>query len=363
MSAPIVRASAPGKLFLFGEYGVLATGTCVVTAVGRRVFAERRDETTGYEALGASLDDATALPEAVLAELPHAHRRGCTLGQLSTDIRQLYTNPTSSEDSAKLGLGSSAASVVALCAACLLGASAPDSGPGRKGKWVMGDELRGELFERAFAAHRRLQGGRGSGADVAASSFGGTIGYRLQQPAAGFEGLLEPQDFGDDRRSSAVAAVRPGLTLPEGLRIEPIWLGRPARSTSFVRLCEQALREAPGPTADALRHTSDIARDALDALVCGDVARLVALVDRGDRALDQLGEAIEAPIVTRSHRQLREAAMGTDICVKPSGAGGGDFSLAVGPAGADWQRFLAQLPETCRHIPLEFGVDGARLDI
>ncbi|MFP4598729.1 MAG: mevalonate kinase [Persicimonas sp.] len=362
MSTPLVRASAPGKLFLFGEYGVLAAGTCVVAAVGRRVFAERRSDPTGYEALGASLDDATALPEAVLAELPDARRHGCTLGQLSTDIRQLYTDPTSSEDCAKLGLGSSAASVVALCAACLLDESAPDSGPRPKGEWHIGIEIRGELFERAFAAHRRLQGGRGSGADVAASSFGGAIGYRLQRPAAGFEGLVEPQDFGDHGRSSSVAAVRPGLSFPEGLRIEPIWLGRPARSTSFVRLCEQALREAPGPTADALRRTSEIAQDALDALAGGDSSRLVALVERGDRALDELGAVIEAPIVTPSHRQLREAAMGTGINVKPSGAGGGDFSLAFGPHDAAWSRFLGRLPQKCRHIPLEFGVDGVRLE-
>ena len=67
----------------------------------------------------------------------------------------------------KLGLGSSAALTVALAGAihAHAGRGAPVAG-------------------RLIAAHRRMQGGRGSGLDVAASLTGGAIGYRLRRAAA-----------------------------------------------------------------------------------------------------------------------------------------------------------------------------------
>lgn len=348
---PLLRTSAPGKLFLFGEYGVLAGGACVVAAVNRRVFASRHKLARGYEALGAEIDDASVLPEAVL----HGLSSGDVpeLGQLSTDIRQLYTDDSTGTGE-KLGLGSSAASSVALSLLCLLESPATD----------IDLELRARIFEHAFAAHRRLQGGRGSGADVAASSFGGILGYRLAAPAAPFEGRLESADLGDAATSSKLssAEIRRHLTLPDELRVEAVWLGRPALSTHFVHRCEQQLARSPRRTADLLAQTSQIAGEALEALSVGDGGRICQLVSRADRVLEALGEHIAAPIICAAHRALRATAAPAGIHIKPSGAGGGDFSLAVAPADAPWKRFLTDLPEGCRHLPLQFGAPGARAE-
>jgi phosphomevalonate kinase len=345
MDDVVAQASAPGKLFLFGEYGVLAGGTCVVCAVDRRVHAKLLARGAGYRLDGASLDDATALPEAVISQLgPHA-RAGCQIDRLATDVGELYE--TTDRGMEKLGLGSSAASAVALTAACI----GDDTGSAT--------EHRQRVFEHAFAAHRRLQGGRGSGADIAASCFGGVVGYRLLDTPQPFSDLGLASRFEPTARFEH-AELRAGLSVPPDLRIEPIWLGRPAKSTSFVGRCEQALGAHPDAVAAQLAHIGELADAALEALVGADARALIELVAQADDALDELGSLIEAPIVTDAHRRLRAHGAGCGVRVKPSGAGGGDFSLAVGPTEAGWRGFLDGLPEGLRHIPLAFGANGHR---
>jgi phosphomevalonate kinase len=358
----LLNISAPGKLFLFGEYGVLGGGWCVVTAVDRRVIATRRPAATSYEILGAELANAAALPEAVLAECRRAGD-DVAIGNLSADVRALFDE----QSGEKLGLGSSAASTVALCAACLLGGETRLLGREKRQCARVDRAGREAIFEHAFRAHRALQNGRGSGADIASSTFGATIAYRLRRPAPAFVDLagesaieVAPTVVTDD------AEVLSGLGLAAGLRIEPIWLGRPARSTSFVRRCEAALNERPAAMKRALGRTSAIAEEAIAALrdgakQDGACERIVECVARADRALEELGELISAPIVTDLHRRLRDFAQSRRIAVKPSGAGGGDFSLAVGPADADWDSFLADLPAGLRRLPLRLGAEGVDL--
>jgi mevalonate kinase len=356
-----VTTSAPGKLFLFGEYGVLAGGWSVVAAVGRRVIARRREEPSGYEALGADLDDASALPRAVLAEISASSTNPVSVDQLATDIRQLFV-----ESGEKLGLGSSAASTVALSAACLVESNLVESNLVESNlvKSNGGIDLQGRrrIFERAFAAHRRLQGGRGSCADVAASVFGGVVGYRLPQPCEPFGGCPGP-NFAQDLLADTVLALEPAEVCacrPLPVRVEPIWLGTPAVSTSFVSRCEAALGRERKAVQAALCRCADIAADAIRALQHSDPSRLLDLVSQADEALERLGELIEAPIVTESHRALREQASRCGLNVKPSGAGGGDFSLVFGPDDGLWQPFLAQLPSGMRHIPMELYAGGVR---
>lgn len=342
MSDLLVKTSAPGKLFLFGEYGVLTGGWSVLAAVGRRVSATRRASPKGYALRGAEVDDARALPDAVVA----SGAKDISTDHLQSDVSALF-DTVSGE---KLGLGSSAASAVALSAACSLEADSPAVGPAR----------RAAIFERAFSAHRELQGGRGSGADIASSSFGGVIAYRLRGPVAPFSACpaasLEPT-----LRTDAVELTA-GFDLPDGVRVEPLWLGSPARSTSFVRRCEQAHAARPDAVDAALCRTSEIAERAIDALGAGSAGAVIAAADEADRALDALGELIEAPIVTDAHRALRRHARDVHIAVKPSGAGGGDFSLAFGPHDAPWESFLQTLPAGIRHLPLELGVEGVRAE-
>ena len=139
-----MKTRAPGKLVLSGAYAVLEGAPAIATAVDRFVVADALrttpsptpEVTAAFEGAPAPAVDASAL-----------------FGGASADQ--------------KLGLGASAAILVASLAAKL----ALERGP------LADLELASAVFPRAVRAHAEAQGG-GSGVDVAASAFGGTIAFR-----------------------------------------------------------------------------------------------------------------------------------------------------------------------------------------
>lgn len=316
-------ASAPGKLFLFGEYAVLAKGVCLVTATDRRVTAHAHAEASpdGYQVLGApDLSADTRLIAQVCREI------GATPSHFSSDVRALY------HQGVKLGLGSSAASTVAALATKLEGDA---------------------LFEAAFRAHRRLQRGRGSCADVAASVYGGTLAYQLTEPQAPFQSIGPPMD---DARAGLSARLRP-FSWPDGARVEAIWTGRPASSSELIGRVEVAWADRPELVRGALLEIDRVARAA--ASLSHDADALVSIVQEGEEAMRRLGAATGAPIVTPLHETLSAHATIHGARAKPSGAGGGDFSLLVGSRDLDWAALLATLPHGCHALDISIGARGA----
>ena len=167
-----VALSAPGKLFLSGEYAILWGGTARLAGVGPRTsaFARSRDDRTVHlvlaegrlegtlTPLGVRWKDAPAPPFAFAARALDLVARAQARESLGFSVA-LSPTPAGPEGH-KLGLGSSARAVVlaAECAARLL-------------------EVRSPLA-LAMLAHGEAQGGRGSGGDVAACSVGGLLRYR-----------------------------------------------------------------------------------------------------------------------------------------------------------------------------------------
>ncbi|MEO9014351.1 MAG: hypothetical protein ABI275_03425, partial [Terrimesophilobacter sp.] len=194
-----ILTSAPGKLFLLGEYAVLEGAPALLTAVDARVRVRIEPAEAGAWRLdapdlgvgGLTLGADGTLPEVLDAGARKSLRvfdavRATVLATVRTtvhttvhttaakrsgrasDIRPpaLAISIDSSDLRAgghKLGLGSSAAVAVALTAALAR---------------AVGLQLdRGEVFDLANAAHRAAQGGAGSGGDVAASTYGGVLRY------------------------------------------------------------------------------------------------------------------------------------------------------------------------------------------
>lgn len=300
-----MRYSAPGKLFLSGEYAVLYGAPAIVTAVDRRVVAWAEDGK--YEVFGADIVDR-ALPSAVAAETGRSGYDG-----FRVDVGATFHGDL------KLGLGSSAASCVALTAAMLASSD------------------REAIYRAATAAHLSFQRGSGSGADIAASVFGGTLRFARSVEAAD-QTLVAP------------------VAWPHGLRIEAVWLGKPANSRDFVA----AVRAVDGSEEHAL--VSAAASTAAEAIGAGDVSNFVEALREADAALEALGARAGVPIVTPAHRELRAACASTEICAKPSGAGGGDFSILAGPADAPWSSVLDRLSPGCQHLQLEMNAPGVRSD-
>jgi phosphomevalonate kinase len=203
------------------------------------------------------------------------------------------------EDGRKLGLGSSAAILVAsLCALQLQAEPGLDRGG-----------LYAKVFDRALSAHRRAQGG-GSGVDVAASTFGGTLIYRLD--AAGPE-------------ISAVA-------LPGALHFE-VWSCPTSASTPALLAAVQRLREqAPETHARLLGAQAEAATRAARCIQQLDAAGLLEALLAQQHALSGLGLAAGVPIVTPELARLAPIAEREGGVLLPAGAGGGDIALFVGSA-------------------------------
>ncbi len=264
-----MKAQAPGKLVLSGAYAVLRGAPALVTAVNRYVLADTdRSPTLVTEEVAAS----------GLAHPPYFD---------ATPLRH---------QGQKLGLGSSAAILVASLAADRL-RTEPDRSE---------VELAALSFEPALLAHRKAQGG-GSGIDVAASCFGGTLCCR---------------------RDGEQLRVQP-TRLPSGLAVEVLHGSTAARTSEMLARLGEFERREPSLFLDLLGPLGVAARKAAQACEKDDARGFLrALADQA-WGLDGLGRAAQVPIFTDELRALGELAAASGSVVLPSGAGGGDVSLCV----------------------------------
>ena len=274
--------SAPGKLFLAGEYAVLAGGRAVVAAVDRRAVARFVPGGTPSTPL--------------IAEVVKAVNRHCELHDLPLlDGAAEVDSSALNENSRKLGLGSSAAATVAAVGALLE---------------ATGRDLQGwhpVALALSMRAHRAAQGGRGSGGDVAAAFFGGVIAY--SRP-------------GGDR-----PAVRP---LPAILPAELVVFGagEPIATVDHLQAVERLEARDPEVHARRLREIAEAADAFIAAHEGSDARALIDAVFRSHQALDALGRAADLPIVTPALAAAASAALELGGAAKPSGAGGGDVGIA-----------------------------------
>ena len=261
-----MKACAPGKLVLSGAYSVLEGAPALVTAVDRYVCCD-------------SAQPASIVTPEVRAALPGAVAPAFDASALRSAGR-------------KLGLGSSAAILVASLAAADPRHFSSEA------------ELRQAIFATALAAHHQAQGG-GSGIDVAASTWGGTL---LARRGAGGELEVEP------------------LLLPGALVVEA-WASEVAASTSeFLQAVARFRARSPSEHAALFGALRAAAERASQALRSGQTPDLIAQLDQQRAGFLALGRAAGIPIVTPEADRLSRAA-GPRAAVLPSGAGGGDIVL------------------------------------
>jgi phosphomevalonate kinase len=283
-----VRASAPGKLVLSGAYSVLEGAPAIVSAVDRYVItdSERPAEFVTAEVRAAFNDKA----------VPHF------------DASALRT------EDRKLGLGSSAAILVASLAAAHARAGQPEP------------ELRRAIEPLALRAHRTAQGG-GSGIDVAASIWGGTLIATRAAPDA-----LELE-----------AAELPGELVVEA------WASDVSASTQQLLASVARLRSQQiGDYTQIMDVLVAAARRAAQALRRRDASDLIAMLHAQREGLSALGRASRVPIVTPAVARLAAWAEPRGAAVIPSGAGGGDIVLWVS-TGSSPEEFRA-LAERLGHF-------------
>ncbi len=296
----MTRARAPGKIVLSGAYAVLSGAPAIVSAVSRYVTADTLRETLLItDEVRAALAPDEQAPWFDASELR--------------------------EDDRKLGLGSSAAILVAsICA--LESQRAP----------ALDEHARQErTFERALAAHRLAQGG-GSGVDVAASSFGGTLVYRL---------------LDDGPRFGAVQ-------LPTQLSLE-VWACPTSASTRDLIAAVDALAaRSPQEHAVWLGAQTSAAWTAAHCIERRDPAAFLAALRAQQRALSGLGRAAGVPIVTPELDLLAREAEAEDGLLLPAGAGGGDIAIFVGRGPSTAELRAALENHAHRRLVVELSAPG-----
>lgn len=161
MQTPI-RVSAPGSMMLLGEHAVLHGHYALVCALNRRIHvalaprADREIHITSSLGRTSLTIDAIEVKDPLTFVLASLKRR-------QTDLTTGFDLTVQSEFTHKAGLGSSAAVTAATTAALAL--------------WLDGAADPGHVLKESIAVIRDVQG-LGSGADAAASVFGGIVLYR-----------------------------------------------------------------------------------------------------------------------------------------------------------------------------------------
>ena len=323
--APVIEGLAPGKLVIAGEYAVLegAPGLAVAVDVrasarlttspgsGNRLVIPETGATFRFRWVpgsrprwdGAS-PGALGLPLEACAEILASRGLLSHVGDLPACTIELSTAEFHKVDSEgrriKLGLGSSAAVTVALMGALLRLARAP----------AMSRDV---LVALCCEAHRRLQGGMGSGIDVATAVTGGVVAIEFgaqQSPASG------------------VPRARP-VAWPRTLGMVGVWSGQSASTPAMLGRLRAFREQDAGRFSLHMGRLGANAGQAVAAWAADDAEGVLAAVAGYESGLRQLDEAAGIGIFSPVHEQLGEIALRHGAVYKPSGAGGGDFGIAL----------------------------------
>ncbi|MGW0761150.1 phosphomevalonate kinase [Streptomyces sp. NPDC002814] len=324
---------APGKLFVAGEYAVVEPGNqAILVAVDRYITVT----VTGTGEPGAVVISSDLAPRTLHrhwqdgrltggdGQTPHVQAAIETVSDLLTErglpVPPLHVSISSTlhEGGRKYGLGSSGAVTVAAVAAvsayCGLRLT-PD-----------------EQFRVALLAGARIDP-KGSGGDLAASTWGGWIAYRAPDRAQVL-GLARGRGV-----EEALRAPWPGFSVrrlppPAGLSLQVGWTRSPASTTSLVSGLHRRTWRGSASHHKFVATTGDVVHAAVTALEAGDGPGLLHQIRRARHELARLDDEVGLGIFTPGLTALCDAAEGVGGAAKPSGAGGGDCGIALLDADA-----------------------------
>ncbi|NYD67250.1 phosphomevalonate kinase [Agromyces atrinae] len=327
----MIEASAPGKLFVAGEYAVVEPGgSAILVAVDRFVSVSGVDAEVGsvqsshYGAeprpWGVEAHDVVSAAIEVVGSLARDH------GRTARPLALTIDSGLDDSDGSKYGLGSSAAVVVAIVRVLAEANDVP---------------LDAQTTLRLALLATWAVNPAASGGDVAASSLGGWIRYRSADAAE----LL------DRRERFGVAEALTGewgslaatpLPAPEGEPLLVGWTGSPASTAALVGRSRQgrAVRDAD---YRAFFAESDAAVSELGAAIArGDDDARASGIRHARAALAHYATLTGIEIETPALTELCAIAERHGAPAKSSGAGGGDCGIALAGRAVDRERLRAE---------------------
>jgi phosphomevalonate kinase len=294
-----IKASAPGKVIIAGEYAVLDGAPAICMAVNRRAHVSIRSSSDNHHTVAAPGFAEKVASFGSISECAEEYPLLAAVWQeLQIETPEflnivLDSSGFSDAEAGKIGIGSSAALTVALTAAL-----ARLAGESR--------DIRGI----AMVAHRRLQGGAGSGADIACSLAGGTIEYRMGEK------------------------VSAELGWPTGLRYALLWSGVPADTGAQLDKLNSAA--AHGSRAELGGSAKAVAA----AWKSGDAEQVMNGLSEYIATLRRFDVDHKLGIFDAGHAVLADTADSLELVYKPCGAGGGDLGIAISSDDAELAAFV-----------------------
>jgi len=284
----MVKASAPGKLMLFGEHAVVYDRPCVVASVEHRISVsveKRNDNSLILTAPELDIEDKNIFD----LEKTHLKKVSFILTAIKNffkkyDVQSGLDVKTKSEFSDKIGLGSSSAVVVAAI-----------KGLSELFKIKMNEK---EIFNLSHKTVLDVQG-LGSGFDVAAAVYGGILFFKT-----GGE-IIELIDIKE-------------IPLVVG------YTGIKADTPTLVKMVAEKLKQEPKRINDVfneIKNIVNLARIQMKNRNWKEIGKLMNKNQELLRELDVSSEELE---------NLIKACLDTDAYgAKLSGAGGGDCMIAI----------------------------------
>lgn len=288
-----IVTSAPGKLMLFGEHAVVYNHPCLVTAVDQRMRLEAELIDRPQFELEASDVDISNYKKPISdlgeGDIP----KGAQFVEIA--VKNIYAKfglkrglrvATTSEFSSKFGFGSSSASTVCTVKSLseLLDLKLPDR----------------EIFDLAYKAVLDIQG-KGSGFDVAAAVFGGTLYF-----VTGGK-VIEPLNI-------------TSLPLIVG------YSGIKADTVTFINQVKEKFADKKDRLEELYNEMSEIVEKAKPLIVSSDWQEVGKLMSENQKLLVELGVSIE-----KLDNMISGAINSGAYGAKLSGAGGGDCMITLGP--------------------------------
>jgi len=327
----MVTASAPGKVYLFGEHAVVYGEPAVPCAVSRRarVTAERRDDgrlrvdaedlsldgfTVEYDAGADAPPDVDVPASLVEAAIGYVDESVAQARDAADEPSAGFDITIESDIPLGAGLGSSAAVTVAGIAAATR---------------ELGTDLDArEVAERAYRVEHTVQDGQASRADTFCSAVGGAV-----------------RVAGEDCRAIDAPAL-------------PFVVGHDggAGDTGALVAGVRDLRERYDFAAETVSAIGDLVREGETRLADGDVDALGELMDVNHGLLSALG--VSARSLDEMVWTAREAGA---TGAKLTGAGGGGCVVALDDTDAT--RTALELTPACEDaFRAELDEEGLRVE-
>lgn len=320
-----ISVSAPGKLMLFGEHAVLYDRPCLVTAVDQRMHATVEVLDTNVFQLEAEEVKITGYTKALFdigkGDIP----KGAQFVEIALrnmtakhPLRNGIRITTNSEFSSQVGFGSSSASTV-----CIVKALSE----------LM--ELRlslKDIFDIALKTVLDIQG-KGSGFDIAAGVYGGTLYF-----------------------------VTGGKTIkPLHIKELPLivgYSGIKADTTTIIHQVREKAHKYPEIIEEIYTGIAEIVGKAKEALLGSDFQTVGDLMNMNQGYLEALGVSTQK-LSAMIYGARDNGAYGAKL----SGAGGGDCMIAF--SSEEKRKDAAQGITNAggQVIPVVANADGVRIEV